>query len=444
MQFDFDHYLKAGHGRAYLMAKEDPERYREAIMNACRKDYTYAIVFEGSRAYFTADLISLYEDPAPFIDAAKESFNSPEIDDVGNEIKYLSDLMIEFGQRKTVLNKYFSLWEKIKTTSYQHLMEHSSHLLSNVEYLAIKLVDVASDSSWKIADNIVNDMGKWYLTLDKDARNEFSWFYSTLEDKYGEDETREHLLKLAETSEEAKAFCDKDLKYYQDLSGGFTVKRNSLTASEVVKRLKADPGLKEMDLLEMGIRSLKDNEIVELAKAAVDADSAVLRAQIVSVFDTPRFTWPFDPEYLIKWCGEGDPELRENCHCTMTDITAGCIRDYALRYLQNSFDHYCLIMLIKNYEPGDEEMILPMLKNIEITDENEGEWHGIGCAILDSYKKLPVSILMWVYDTTLCSYCRKSLVEDLIELNALPDSVRDECMWDANPDLRKLVTAKEE
>ena len=94
MQFDFDHYLKAGHGRAYLMAKEDPERYREAIMNACRKDYTYAIVFEGSRAYFTADLISLYEDPAPFIDAAKESFNSPEIDDVGNEIKYLSDLMI--------------------------------------------------------------------------------------------------------------------------------------------------------------------------------------------------------------------------------------------------------------------------------------------------------------------------------------------------------------
>ena len=27
MKYDFEHYLRAGHGRAYLMAKEDPEKY---------------------------------------------------------------------------------------------------------------------------------------------------------------------------------------------------------------------------------------------------------------------------------------------------------------------------------------------------------------------------------------------------------------------------------
>ena len=142
---------------------------------------------EGSRAFFTADLIDLFDDPAPFIEAAKEIFKSPDIDDVKNEVQYLSDLLIEYGQWKTVLNKYFSLWKKIKDTPYSHLMERSSHLLSNVEYLAIKLV---SDKTWKVAGNIVKDMGAWYLTLEDDAKSVFTWFYGILEDQFGEDETR--------------------------------------------------------------------------------------------------------------------------------------------------------------------------------------------------------------------------------------------------------------
>ena len=89
MQFDFEHYLKAGHGRAYLMAQKEPEKYREIILKACRKDYTFDMQCEGSRAFFTADLIDLFEDPAPFIEAAKESFKSPDIDDVKNEVQYL-------------------------------------------------------------------------------------------------------------------------------------------------------------------------------------------------------------------------------------------------------------------------------------------------------------------------------------------------------------------
>ena len=44
MKYDFEHYLQAGHGRAYVIARADPERYRDRIMAACRKDYS----FEGT------------------------------------------------------------------------------------------------------------------------------------------------------------------------------------------------------------------------------------------------------------------------------------------------------------------------------------------------------------------------------------------------------------
>ena len=109
MKYDFEHYMEAGHGRAYMIAKADPERYREKIMDACRKDYAYDMQSEGSRAFLTYDLISLFDDPTPFIEAIKESYEDPVADEDWKQICYLTDLLLFFEQRKTVINKYKQL-----------------------------------------------------------------------------------------------------------------------------------------------------------------------------------------------------------------------------------------------------------------------------------------------------------------------------------------------
>ncbi len=436
MQFDFEHYLKAGHGRAYLIAKEDPGKYREAILKACRKDYTFDMQCEGSRAFLTADLVSLFDDPEPFIKAAIESFASSKIDNVADEIQYLSDFLMEFDQRRIVLRKYLDLWETVKNISYDELKEDYIHLRFNLEYLAIKLVN---NHSWKVAEKIVTDIGEWYISLGDDAESEFTWFYSTLENQYGEEETREHLLKLSETSPEIKAFCDKDMEYSKDYGKRITRKKNKLTASEVVEKLKADPNLKRIDILRLGVRNMEDQEIWKLAKVAADTDVSVLRTQIVSVFDTPRFAWPLDPGLLLRWCGEGDEELRVACHSALTEVTGAGMREYARKNLENGFDADCLSMLIRNCDPSDESYILSMLESIPIDEENEGVWHGLGHVINDSYKTLPASLLMWVYNSTLCSCCREYTLDHLIERNALTDVMRNECMWDANLDIRELI-----
>ncbi|MBO7563481.1 MAG: hypothetical protein J6T40_01350 [Clostridiales bacterium] len=439
MKFDFEHYLKAGHGRAYLIAKEDPGKYREAILNACRKDYTFDMQCEGSRAFLTADLVSLFDDPEPFIKAAIESFASTKIDNVTDEIQYLSDLLMEFDQRRIVLRKYLDLWKTVKNTPYEELEEDYIQLRFNLQYLAIKLVN---NHSWKVAEKIATDIGEWYISLGDDAESEFIWFYSTLEKQYGEEETREHLLKLSETSPEIKAFCNNDLEYSKDFGKKITRKKNKLTASEVIVELKADPNLKGIAILRLGVRNMEDQEIIELAKAAENADSTVLRTQIVSVFNTPRFAWPLDPGLLLKWSSEGDEELRAACHSALAEVAGDGIREYARKNLENGFDADCLSMLIRNYDPSDESYILSMLESIPIEEENEGVWHGIGHVICDLHKTLPVSFLMWVYNTTLCSCCREYTIEDLIERGELTDVMRNECMWDANLDIRELVEEK--
>ena len=436
MQFDFEHYLKAGHGRAYLIAKENPGKYRDAILNACRKDYTFDMQCEGSRAFLTADLVSLFDDPEPFIKAAIESFASAKIDNVADEIQYLSDFLMEFDQRRIVLRKYLDLWETVKNISYDELKEDYIHLRFNLEYLAIKLVN---NHSWKVAEKIATDIGGWYISLGDSAESEFNWFYSTLENQYGEEETREHLLKLSETSPEIKAFCDKDMEYSKDYGKRITRKKNKLTASELVEKLKADPNLKGIDILRLGVRNMEDQEIQELAKVAADTDVSVLRTQIVSVFDTPRFAWPLDPGLLLRWCDEGDEELRVACHSALTEVTGAGMREYARKCLENGFDADCLSMLIRNYDPSDESYILSMLESISIDEENEGVWHGLGHVINDSYKTLPASLLMWVYNSTLCSCCREYTLNHLIERGELTDVMRNECLWDANLDIRELV-----
>ena len=267
MKFDFEHYLKAGHGRAYLIAKEDPGKYREAILNACRKDYTFDMQCEGSRAFLTADLVSLFDDPEPFIKTAIESFASTKIDNVADEIQYLSDLLMEFDQRRIVLRKYLDLWKTVKNTPYEELKEDYIQLRFNLEYLAIKLVN---NHSWKVAEKIATDIGEWYISLGDDAESEFIWFYSRLEEQYGEEETREHLLKLSETSPEIKAFCNNDLEYSKDFGKKITRKKNKLTASEIERRFA------EIDALEPEAPTQDDLDAIARANAEKPEETLTL------------------------------------------------------------------------------------------------------------------------------------------------------------------------
>ena len=52
------------------------------------------------------DLISLYEDPTPFIEAVKESYKDPVADKDWNQICYLTDLLLLFGHTVSHLIKH--------------------------------------------------------------------------------------------------------------------------------------------------------------------------------------------------------------------------------------------------------------------------------------------------------------------------------------------------
>ena len=156
--YDFNHYLLAGHGRAYIIAKANPERYRDRIMSACRKDYAFDMQCEGSRAFHTYDLVSLFDDPEPFIAAAEESYADPETDENWDQLCHLTDLLLLLGQRETVIKKYKHLEKQLYSNAP---LSGLFPLCESFEYLAISLVQ---KKNTKVLCKVMSDIGRWLLS----------------------------------------------------------------------------------------------------------------------------------------------------------------------------------------------------------------------------------------------------------------------------------------
>jgi hypothetical protein len=116
------------------------------------------------------------------------------------------------------------------------------------------------------------------------------------------------------------------------------------------------------------------------------------------------------------------------------------VRGVALRLLELPDRQREGMHLLSGCFQDDDRVVLVAILRQDLSDECI---HSIGFAIRDLFKRYPsadnIPILLLLYEKGPCSVCRKTYVEMLLELDALPAWIRAECCYDANMDLRKLV-----
>ncbi len=433
MKYDFEHYLQAGHGRAYMIAKADPERYREKIMSACRKDYAYDMQSEGSRAFLTYDLISLFDDPTPFIEAIKESYKDPVADEDWKQICYLTDLLLFFEQRKTVINKY----KQLEKNLYSDELHDMVPLCQPFEYVAIKLIE---DSSIKVIWNVANDIGKWFLSRTEDPQrlaSQFLWFDGILEDELGEDRFDE-LLKYNSDSDGVKEYV-RIMSLPREYGRIDRVK--NATSEIVMSWIRKEPKIERSEMLERGLMTMSSAEALKLAEQFTMETDTDIKASIASVFTSGKYRWPLDAGILIE-CGTSDNKrLTKEVNTALSLLKDERLHDYAISILEKGFDSTAVSILINNIRKSDESFILSLLQELPVTEENEEDWHGIASdiGVNGDNPELPESLLTWAYESTLCSWCRKNIVEKLIKRGMLTAEIKEELRWDANLDISKMI-----
>ena len=109
-----------------------------------------------------------------------------------------------------------------------------------------------------------------------------------------------------------------------------------------------------------------------------------------------------------------------------------------------SAEYHTVLVLLRNYREEFKDFLLYNLSRMDIYfGQEEEHWHAILASLAyDADEEgwdCPTELYLWGYESSLCRNCRFSMIEELAERDAVPESVQEECWFDANEEIRDLA-----
>jgi len=172
-------------------------------------------------------------------------------------------------------------------------------------------------------------------------------------------------------------------------------------------------------------------------------DPAELGAHLRIFSRTP---FPLDPTPLFLMVDGVDQYVANGALYALEQLELPAARTLAFRLMEerSSLRGEAIGLLRSSFEPGDHELALKWFSS-----ESDPEvLHSFQTSIRRLWEDHPqseseVAMLLRLYERGPCSFLRVPIVNSLLERNALPDHLREECMWDANYEVRNLVRPPE-
>lgn len=420
----FKKYMERGLGRTFYILEnsEDINIYKEIILYGCLNNISYNLVFEGTRAYYVFCLMSYFDDTEFF---ENRIFNKYDINLDNNTFKHLSDLLVLlYKDNKNKLAK--ELLEK----SYSKLITKVSFNedeLIKLDYICICLKQAGG---LKRVKKIILDIDKFNPHLI--SSNDLGWFFNVVLDRYKNisDYIKENCTNIK--LEDINSYSHKEINEKKD-------KEEQQTADKLLKEIKDE---KVKYFFPYGFARFADNlekqKLVDYYFKEKDID---VKKKLLSTISKGDFPITFD--ILAQEFNQACDELKESILDVIVSLNDIRIKDYGYSLLENENYFYSGIeMISKYYEADDYNNFVKYVKKVNISYEDD-RWHHIFFAICElfyeSKKILPNELLYFIYENTLCSYCRERYVRLLRKRNLLTNQIIDECKDDCNYDIRKYV-----
>lgn len=433
---EFRQYMLCGHGRCFSLIQKDRELYRENVLYGCLNDISYDLQCEGSRGQFMYNLALEYEEYDYFLDAAIEKFLSADINEDWHLINHLCELIDMFAHdngdisaEKALDAKYRELYGLLMTLRWS---EKANRILQCFEALAITIMQSCDIDR---AAEIIRDIGAYFIrrrsASDDGLYWDFAWFTSVAETTFGQRKLRHKLRKLAENSKEIRRFVRIMFVKKKRLR----VKRRVMTAEEYIE--KAEKGIiTRRDVLKISFS--ESDERLKVAEAAVAESSPEIKASLLQAFTISRNRFPFDAEIIADYAESDNEKLRLAAMDVLLYMRSEKSREIALKQLEENYSVEALALFICNCSRDDTEYLMGYLNALKI-DRDEGDWHYAVLKALDNAENLPDKAVVYIYEKSMCSCCRRDAVEELIRRGAFTEEMAEECRMDANCDIRELA-----
>lgn len=178
------------------------------------------------------------------------------------------------------------------------------------------------------------------------------------------------------------------------------------------------------------------NLVFEALLAEIDAGRCRL---LIAVFQDRGF--PKIDRRCLAFADHSSDEVRWAAYFALSKHTHEDVQRLALeRIAAGRLIEGELRLLINNHRFGDWTMIRSALRDFS----DSGDMHTVLMTLHDIYGEMDspeaTEPLMTVYEHSPCSMCRHDAVKALLKLNALPDWIREEVLFDSHSDTRDLVT----
>jgi hypothetical protein len=211
--------------------------------------------------------------------------------------------------------------------------------------------------------------------------------------------------------------------------------RNIIAIAESqAKRSRRNTGV----LLRQWGKAAEEGELRLVLEHLWSAGEPPLIVQLLKVF-SGRAIPDFD-ERLIGLCTHDDSDVRSRAFFILGEVMHPSIREFALSQLRGgSFDSHLIGLFVRNYEPGDEALIMEAL---ELPDDVE-EQHSLLMGALEMLEAHPEAscyeLGMVAYHETPCGLCRARAVRLLDDAEVAPDWLMWESRFDAAGRCRRIA-----
>jgi hypothetical protein len=416
---EMQRWLAQGLGRAVLhLELHDSAPYRDLILRTCLYDQRFTTQGEPDRAPYLYDVLLASGDEDYFRARILAALAEP-VDDL--DVDLLCGLLAEWARRGDA---------ECRRTLYDVAGKLTDEGWS---YPADRLIELDGWDGFVLA---AEQLGAALLAGAEDVHD---GALNLIKQQLGEDEVAGRLDELRASNQLIAAYLDT----IEAGEAGFATRqaeRDRLLELDFWQFKAALAGSELSSLLRMRrwARHNPDAPWPAIAADVLAETDPTLQASCLYIFDEIEFPLGHAPLLPLLW---SDHERLVRAAVTALDwFEHPHIRAEALAML--SADHEpanALRLLASNWQPGDYLPIAGRLHEHGSVDE----LHDLGLAVLsivDEHQDAEAAgVLLYLYEHGPCAFCRHRLVEHLLELELLPDWMRYECGFDANPDIRALV-----
>jgi hypothetical protein len=412
--------LRTGHGRAVQQIERyGPNGLEDKIIEACVSCLSYDPQCEAERAPWLFSIVDRAKLNAKVLQAMETMIEEPPLES-HRDMEQRSAILKEFAAAGS---------EHARRLLYSSLarLSHTSDVIGADHIVALD----GADGLLYVA----RQLGRW-LRADPDFGVD-DYLIAQLDGSMGSEEglaALEHAAAVDPDIADYLAGLRKTGEGQSDSSNRFDATR--YTGAEIVAYVEQNRKDQCHWFRRWGAQAPSDQlETVFTALLALDEPEHVKRLfRCFAQTGVPRFD-----SRLIRWIAHPDEQVQWAAVKAVAPIKHVELRQAAVQLIADGDMANGVALLVNNFETDDFAIFAKYLAPLEQADEAH---HLVG-ELLDLCEAHPgagaVHCLLYVYEFSPCSTCRRRAVKALTSTDTAPAWVLIESMFDADPDTRELV-----